>query len=101
MGPQVDRTLAAEQKKTDFQPKGGGGAGPDLERPPGAALLATAMLRAAARVASGHLHGTNLTSFLGQVPLPSLCPSPSSSLSPIPLPLFLLAPTPHTSESRS
>ncbi len=69
----MDRTLAAEQKKTDFLPKGDAGAALELERPTDAALLATAPLRAAARVATANLHGANLSSFLAQVRL-STCP---------------------------
>lgn len=68
-GDQVDSTLAAEQKKTDFRPKGGGATGAEAGRPTGAALLATALLRAIAAAAPAHLHGPNLASFLGQVPL--------------------------------
>lgn len=66
---QVDRTLAAEQKKADFLPKADGGATLELERPTDAALLAMALLRAAARVASANLHGANLSSCLAQVHL--------------------------------
>jgi len=64
---QVDRTLAAEQRKADFLPKAEGGAALELERPTDAARLATALLRAAARVATANLHGANLSSFLAQV----------------------------------
>lgn len=65
---QVDRTLAAEQKRADFLPRADGGPALELERPTEAALLATALLRAAARVATANLHGANLSSFLTQVP---------------------------------
>jgi hypothetical protein len=64
----VDRTLAAEQRRSDFLPRAEGGPALELERPTEAALLVTALLRAAARVATANLHAANLSSFLTQVP---------------------------------
>lgn len=68
MPAQVDRTLAAEQRRADFLPRAEGGPALELERPTEAALLVTALLRAAARVATANLHAANLFSFLTQVP---------------------------------
>lgn len=65
--PQVDRTLAAEQRRSDFLPRAEGSPALELERPTEAALLVTALLRAAARVATANLHAANLFSFLTQV----------------------------------
>lgn len=67
LASQVDRTLVAEQRRSDFLPKAEGGPALELERPTDAALLATALLRAAARVATANLHGANLASFLTQL----------------------------------
>ena len=71
MVPQIDKTLASEQKRADFQPKGDTAV--ELDRPTAACVLVTALLRAASKVAAQNLHAANLASFLAEARSPRCC----------------------------
>lgn len=62
---QVDKTLASEQKRSDFQPRDDGAV--SLDRPTDACTLVIALLRAVQQVATQNLHAGNLSSFLAEV----------------------------------
>lgn len=59
---QADRTLATEQRRTDFRPPEDGDA-PPLDRPTEACSLVAALLSALLRLAAQHLQASNLASF--------------------------------------
>ena len=59
---QADRTLVAEQRKTDFRPPEDGEP-PPLDRPTDACTLVAALLSALLRLAAQHLQASNLASF--------------------------------------
>ncbi len=61
---QVDKTLAAEQKRADFQPRGDGALALDL--PTDACVLVTALLRAVVEIAADTLHPGNLAPCLAE-----------------------------------
>ena len=61
---QVDKTLAAEQKRGDFQPRGDGALALDL--PTDACVLVTALLRAVVEIAADTLHPGNLAPCLAE-----------------------------------
>jgi hypothetical protein len=68
---QIDKTLAAEQKRADFQPRGDGALA--LDMPTDACVLVTALLRAVMEVAADTLHPGNLGPFLAEVRATSAC----------------------------
>jgi hypothetical protein len=70
---QADRTLVAEQKRTDFRPPEEGEA-PPLDRPTDACVLVAALLSALLRLTAQHLQGSNLASFDAEV-CPCLAPT--------------------------
>ena len=59
---QADRTLVAEQRRTDFRPPEDGDA-PPLDRPTEACALVAALLSALLRLAAQSLQASNLASF--------------------------------------
>ena len=59
---QADRTLVAEQGKTDFRPPEDGEP-PPLDRPTDACMLVAALLSALLRMTAQHLQASNLASF--------------------------------------
>jgi hypothetical protein len=59
---QAERTLMAEQRKTDFRPPEDGEP-PPLDRPTDACVLVAALLSALLRLAAQHLQASNLASF--------------------------------------
>ena len=71
---QIDKTLAAEQKRADFQPRGDGALA--LDMPTDACVLVTALLRAVVEVAADTLHPGNLGPFLAEVRGSSTCNPP-------------------------
>ena len=64
---QVDKTLAAEQKRADFQPRGDSALALDL--PTDACVLVTALLRAVVEIAADTLHPGNLAPCLAEARL--------------------------------
>ena len=62
---QIDKTLAAEQKRADFQPRGDGALA--LDMPTDACVLVTALLRAVVEVAADTLHPANLGPVMAEV----------------------------------
>ncbi len=59
---QADRTLVAEQRRTDFRPPEDGDT-PQLDRPTEACALVAALLSALLRLAAQSLQASNLASF--------------------------------------
>jgi hypothetical protein len=67
---QADRTLVAEQRRTDFRPPEDGDA-PPLDRPTEACALVAALLSALLRLAAQSLQASNLASFDTEASTPS------------------------------